>query len=207
MKSLLKNSAVALVVVLLLSSCAKTFYSVDSKTLAQRHQSVAVMPSFVSISPKGANKKVASEVLERQETVESLNFQQSIHAWLQRSKSDGKLTISIQNIETTNAKLKSVGYPETLLTDAKICEVLGVDGIIVSNFELSKPFSTSESIALGISTNVWVNTDEIKAILGISDCANGKTIWSYEQKISGNDSRTIVDKFMKKAGKKMPYVK
>ena len=208
MKSVLKISAVALAATLLFSSCAKIFYSVDSKTLAQKHhQSVAVMPSFVSINTKGANRKVASEVLERQEAVESLNFQQSIHTWLQKSKSEGKVAVAIQSIETTNAKLKSAGYPETLLSDAKICEVLGVDGIIVSNFELSKPYSTSEAIALGVITNIWVDTDEIKATLGICDCANTKTIWSYEQKLSGNDPRMMVEKFMKKAGKKMPYIK
>ena len=207
MKSVLENSAIALVFVLLMTSCAKTFYSVDGKRLAQHHQSVAVMPSFVSIASTGVNRKVAAEVLERQEAAESLNFQKAINAWMQKSKSDGKVAIEIQDIEVTNARLKSAGYPETLLTDAKICEILGVNGIIVSNFELSKPLSTDEAIALGITTGIWANTDEVKATLGVSDCANTKIIWSYEQKLEGDSPIRIVERFMQKAGKKIPYVK
>ena len=208
MKSVLKNSAFALAVVLLSSSCAKTFYSVDGKSLAQKHhRSVAVMPSFVSIAPKGVYRKAVAEALERQEAVESLNFQQAIHAWMQKSKSEGKVGVEIQDIAVTNAKLKSAGYPETLLTDAKLCELLGVDGIIVSNFELSKPMSTSEVVAIGISTGAWLPTDEVRATIAISDCANKKIIWSYQQKIDGDNWETITKKFIKKAGKKMPYVK
>ena len=211
MKSVSKISAIALAFALLTSSCAKTFYSVDGKNLAQKHhRSVAVMPSFVSIAPTGANRKVVTEALEAQAAVESLNFQRAIHAWMQNSKSDGKITVEIQDLETTNSKLKSAGYPEVLLSDAKICEVLGVDGIIVSNFELSKPFTTEEAIALGVimgNGGIWADTDEIKATLGISDCANTKIIWSYQQKLSGDNPRKLVDKFIEKAGKKMPYVK
>jgi hypothetical protein len=210
MKSVLKNSAVALAFVLLSSSCAKTFYSVDGKTLAQKHhQSVAVIPSLVSISSKGGNRKAAAEALERQEAVESLNFQQAIYEWMLKSKSEGKITVAIQDIESTNAKLKSAGYPETLLSDAKICEILGVDGIIISNFELYKPFTESEAMYLALSTKEWgyLGSDEVNGTLGINDCANNKLIWSYQQKLKGYNPKTIVNGFMKKAGKKMPYVK
>ena len=208
MKSALKTSAAALALIFLLSSCATTFYSVDGKTLAQKHhRSVAIMPSFVSIAPTGAHRKVAAEVLERQEAVEALNFQQAIYGWLQKKKSENKVTVEIQDIEATNAKLKSAGYPETLLTDAKLCEVLGVDGIIVSNFELSKLMSASEAIAMALILNIWTPINEVRGTIAISDCANKKIIWSYHHVLQGNDQKTIVEQFMKSAGKKMPYIK
>jgi len=208
MKSLLKNSVIALTLVLFSTSCAKIFYSVDGKTLAQKHhRSVAVMPSFVSIAPKGVYRNAVAEALERQETVEALNFQQAIHSWLQKSKSEGKISVEIQDIEVTNAKLKNAGYPETLITDAKLCEILGVDGIIVSNFELSKPMTTGEAIAIGIMTGAWLPTDEVRATIAIFDCANKKIIWSYQRKTEGDDLRAITNNFIKKAGKNMPYVK
>jgi hypothetical protein len=171
MKSTLKISAFALVSAVLLSSCAKTFYSVDGKSLAQKHhQSVAVMPSFVSIAQKGVYRKAVAEALETQETAEALNFQQAIHAWMQKSKSEGKVSVAIQDIETTNAKLKSAGYPETLLTDAKLCEILGVDGIIVSNFELYKPMTAQEALTLNIVTRTWAfYSDEVRGTIAISD--------------------------------------
>ena len=204
-------------IVLLLSSCAKIFYTVDGKTIAQKHhRSVAVMPSFVSISRTGAHRKAALEVLERQEAVEALNFQQAIHVWMQKSKSEGKVTVEIQDIEETNAKLKNAGYPETLITDAKICEILGVDGIILSNFEMSKPFTTGEAIGLSIAMSVlspnpgmagMISNDEIRGTIAINDCANQKIIWSYQQKLEGDNPQAIVARFMKRAGKKIPYVK
>ena len=209
MKAVLNYLVVALAFILLLSSCAKTYYSVDSKTLAQKHhQSVAIMPSFVSIAATGVNRRAVAEVLEKQEAVEALNFQQAIHAWMQKSKSEGKVRVEIQDIETTNARLKNAGYPETLLTDEKLCEVLGVDGIIVSNFELSQPVSVGDAIALGVTVGIWLSTNEVRGTIAISDCTNKRIIWTYQSsKMDGNDLRTIVNKFMKKAGKKMPYVK
>jgi hypothetical protein len=207
MKSVLKNSAIALALVLLSSSCATTFYSADSKTSAQKHRSVAIMPSSVTILPKGVNRKVMTEVLQRQENIEALNFQLAIYAWMLKSKSDGKISIEIQDIDATNAKLKSAGYPETLLSDAKLCEILGVDGIVVSTFQLSKPMSSGDAAALSAATGVYLTSDEVRGTIGLNDCADKKLIWSFEQKMSGNDARAIVSQLMKKAGKKMPYVK
>jgi len=208
MKALLKISAVALMFVLLSSSCAKTFYSVDSKVLAQKHhRSVAVMPSYISIAPKGVYRKAVAEALEQQETIEALNFQKAIYAWMFKSKSNGKVNVDIQDIEETNAKLKNAGYPETLLTDARLCEILGVDGIISSNFELTKPLSTSDVIAIAVATGIWLPADEVRGTIAIIDCANRKIIWSYQRKIEGEDLKTITNSFMKGAGKKMPYVK
>jgi len=206
MKSIIKISAVALVLVLFSSSCAKTFYSVDSKALSQKHRSVAIMPSIVAISSKGANRKVAAEVLERQEAVEAQSFQQAVNAWIQKRKSEGKVTVQIQDIEITNARLKDAGYPETLLTNAKICEILGVDAIIVSNFELSKPMTFEEAIALTIALGIVFASDEVIGTIGISDCAENKLIWSYRHKISGYSPISVVEAFMKKASRKMPYV-
>jgi len=211
MKSVLKISVIALTFALLASSCAKTFYSVDGKTLAQKHhKSVAVMPSLVSIPSKWANRKVVAEILEKQEEAESRNFQQAIYAWMQKAKSEGKVSVDIQDPEVTNTRLKNAGYPETLITDAQICEILGVDGLIVSNFELYKPFTETQAVAMAVATNQWglmLLTDEVMGNMGIIDCANKKTIWTYSQKLDGNNPKLIVESFMKKAGKKMPYVK
>jgi hypothetical protein len=204
MKSVLKISVVALILALLTSSCAKTFYSVDGKSIAQKHhKSVAVMPSFVSISPKGVNRKFAAEVLEKQEAIESLNFQRAIYVWMQKRKSEGKVVVEIQDIEATNVKLKNAGYPETLITDAKICEILGVDGIIVSNFELSKTIMMLGTVPAMIPFEM----DEVEAVIGINDCANNKIIWSCRQKLTESDLKKVINSFMKKIGKKMPYVK
>ena len=126
-----------------------------------------------------------------------------------KRKMQGKITKEIQSLETTNAKLQRAGYPETPLTTAELCEVLDVDGVINSNFGLSKPMSEGAAIAVGLLVGAWGASNEVRVTLSISDCANTKLIWNYEHKLSGSVGSTparIVDDLMRKASKKMPYI-
>lgn len=50
--------------VLLLSSCAKIFYSPDAFTLAHSHKTIAIRPPSVSIA---ASKKTDAEVIKEQQ--------------------------------------------------------------------------------------------------------------------------------------------
>ena len=64
-----------------------------------------------------------------------------MYSWMLKRKMQGRITQEIQEVETTNALLKKAGYPENPLTSAELCSVLGVDGIMSSNYSLSKPMS------------------------------------------------------------------
>ena len=205
MKLIKQISLIGLMVVLL-SSCAKIFYSPDARTLANKQQTIAIIPPKISIA---ASKKVDAEVMKEQQKTESLNFQNEIYSWMLKRKMQGKITKEIQEIETTNAKLKRAGYPENPLTTAELCEVLGVDGIMTSNFGLSKPMSDGAAVALGLLVGAWGATNEVRANLSISDCENKKLIWNYEHKLSGgvgSSPSRIVDQLMRQASRKMPYI-
>lgn len=205
MKLIKQISLIGLTVVLL-SSCAKIFYSPDARTLANKQQTIAIIPSKISIA---ASRKVDAEAMKEQQKTESLNFQNEIYSWMLKRKMQGKITKEIQEIQTTNAKLKRAGYPENPLTTAELCEVLGVDGIMTSNFGLSKPMSDGAAIALGLLVGAWGSTNEVRATLSISDCENKKLIWNYEHKLSGgvgSSPSRIVDQLMRQASRKMPYV-
>ena len=202
-------------VVLILSSCstAKIFNSPDSRVLATNHQTVAIIPSTVSIT---ARRNISAEAMQEQQRTESLNFQKEIYSWMLNRKMRGKLTVEIQEIETTNALLTRAGYPETPLTNAEICELLGVDGIILSNFVLAKPMSEAAAVVTGVATAVLTgtfvsgSTNTVQVKLNISDCKNKKLIWSYEDKLSrglGSSPATMVDQMMRHASKNMPYVR
>ena len=187
-------------IVVLLSSCAKIFYSPDAKTLAAKHQTIAIVPPNVSIA---AAKKIDGNALIEQQKTESLNFQREMYSWLLKRKGQGKIQVEVQDINTTNAKLSKIGYPETPLTTSELCEVLGVDGIMTSNFGLSKPMPVAAAIFVGGPTN------EVHVSLSISDCKNTKLIWNYDHKYSGglgSSPARLVDGLMKNASKKMPYV-
>lgn len=194
--------------ILLLSSCAtKIYYSPDARSLANKQNTIAIIPPTISIA---ARKKDNADAIKEQQKTESVNFQKEIYSWLLQRKMQGKITKEIQDLETTNAKLKKAGYPETPLTTAEICTVLGVDGIVASNFGLAKPMSEGAAIAVGVLVGTWGSTNEVHASLSINDCSEKKLIWNYEDKLSGSigsSTARIVDALMRRASKKMPYVK
>lgn len=193
--------------ILLLSSCAKIFYSPDAHSLAHNQKIIAIIPPTISIA---ARKKVNAETIKEQEKTESINFQKEMYSWMLKRKMQGKISQEIQEIETTNAKLKKAGYPDTPLTTAEMCGVLGVDGIMISNYSLSKPMSDGAAVVVAVLVGAWGATNEVVVHLSISDCQNKKLIWSYDHKYSGSIGSSparLVDGLMRHASKKMPYMK
>ena len=93
--------------VVLLSGCAKVYYSPDAYQIAHSHRIVAIAPPKVYITP---NKMVKAEDLIEQELVESNAFQQEMHSWMLMRKMQGNMYIEIQDVATTNAILLKAGY-------------------------------------------------------------------------------------------------
>lgn len=194
-------------VAMMMVSCAKVYYSPDAFSIAKNHNIIAIVPPTVSIQP---SKKMDGATLIEQQKSESINFQKEIYSWLLKRKSKGQITQEIQDVETTNALLKKVGYPETPLTTAEICQALGVDGLIVSSFSLSKPMSEAGAVALGVITGTFGNTNQVTAKLSINDCSSKKLIFNYDHTFSGSvgsNYASLVDGLMRNASKKMPYMK
>ena len=122
----------------------------------------------------------------------------------------GRIQQEILDIETTNAKLKKANYPETPLTPSEMCQILNVDGVIGSNFSLSKPISDGAAVALYVVVGVAGTTNEIKVSLNINDCSNKKLIWNYDHTLSGSIGSSparLVKEVMRNASKKMPYTR
>jgi hypothetical protein len=88
-----------------------------------------------------------------------------------------------------------------------MCRILGVDGILTSNYSLSKPMSEGAAIALGVIAGVWGPTNEATVSLSIHDSGTNKMIWNYDHKLSSSLSTPakLVDALMRQASKKMPY--
>jgi hypothetical protein len=205
MKSIKKLFLIALSISIL-TSCAKIFYSADAIPLAHSHKTIAIIPPTVSIA---ASRKTDAKAIKEQQKTESLNFQKEMYAWMLKRKMQGKLTQEILDVETTNAKLASAGYPEKAMTPGEICAILGVDGLIGSNFGLSKPMSDGAAIALALLGAGGGSTNEVRVSLNINECAVKKLIWNYDHKYSGgigSSPSRLVDAMMRKASKKMPYL-
>jgi hypothetical protein len=203
---LIKNlTYVGLAVTLILTSCAKIFYSPDAFLLASSHKLIAIIPPTVSIA---ASKKVDAESIKEQQKTESLNFQKEMFSWMLKRKMQGSFSCEIQDIETTNAKLKKAGYPENAVSPGELCEILGVDGLISSNYSMSKPMSEGGAVALALLTGISSATNEVGVSMSIHDGTNKKLIWNFNHKFSGgigSSPSSLVDQLMRNASKKMPY--
>jgi hypothetical protein len=190
---------------IILSSCAKIFYSSDAIPLAHAHKTIAIIPPTVSIA---AGRKTDADAIKEQQKTESLNFQKEMYAWMLKRKMQGSISQEIQDVETTNSKLTKAGYPETPMSPSEICEVLGVDGIMGSNYALSKPMSDGAAVAVALLGGAGA-TNEVRVSININDCTNKKLIWNYDHKYSGglgSSPSKLVDALMRKASKKMPYM-
>jgi hypothetical protein len=190
----------------LLTSCAKIFQSPDSRLLASKQKTIAIVLPKVSIA---ASRKIETGALIEQQKTEAINFQNEMYAWLLKRKMQNNMSQEIQDIETTNAKLQRAGYPEEPLTTAELCDVLGVDDIMTSNYSMSKPMSQGAAIAVALLVGAFGSTNEVHVSLSISDCTEKKLIWNYDHKYSGglgSSPARLVDGLMRNASKKMPYV-
>jgi len=189
----------------ILQSCAKIFYAPDARSLAQDQRIIAIAPPKVSIA---ARKNVDGSALIEQQKTESVNFQREMYSWMLKRKMQGTITVDIQDVETTIALLSKAGFNEgKALTPDDMCRILGVDGILTSNYSLTKPMSEGAAIALGVIAGVWGPTNEATASLSIHDSGTSKMIWNYDHKLSSSLSTPakLVDDLMRQASRKMPY--
>jgi len=192
-------------VTFLLQSCAKIFYSPDATPLARAQKIIAIAPPKVAIA---ARKNIDGNALIEQQKTESVNFQREMYSWMLKRKMQGTITIEIQDVETTNAKLANAGFNNgQLLTPIDMCNILGVDGIMTSNYSLSKPMSEGAAIAVALLVGVWGATNEATVSLSIHDQSAKKMIWNFDHKLSsslGSPAR-LVDALMRQASREMPY--
>ncbi len=198
-----KSIFLLIVTAILLQSCAKVFYTPDARYIAGSHKVIAIVPPRVSIAP---SKKVDAAALIEQQKTESINFQREMYSWMLKRKMQGNIFVDIQDVETTNALLSDAG-DVGLLTPADLTRVLNVDGILTSNYSLSKPISEGGAIALAVLAGWWTPTNEAVVSLSIHDSGSGKMIWNYDHKLSstlGTPAR-LVDELMRQASRKMPY--
>ena len=200
-----KSLVLFIVATLLLQSCAKVFYTPDARYLANTEKIIAIVPPEVSIA---ARRKVDAAALIEQQKTESINYQKEMYSWMLKRKMQGNIFVDIQDVETTNSRLFNAGfYDGKLLGPSDLCNILGVDGILTSNYSLSKPLSEGAAIALAVFAGWWAPTNEAVASLSIHDSGSEKMIWNYDHRLSsslGSPAR-LVDELMRQASRKMPY--
>jgi len=206
MKQLLAFSLFA--VLLTFTSCGPQVYTAPNAVSATAaHGVVAIIPPVVTIYGR---PKDDPEALARAADADVHAFQQEMYSWMLFRKQQGRIRgVEIMDPETTNAKLANAGFfdDERVFTPAELANVLGVDAVITSNFNTTKPMSEGVAIALAVVFNSWNNTRETTANLSLHDPEAGM-IWNYDWVAGGTfaTSEALVNNLMRNASRRMPYM-
>ena len=199
----MKNITALFLLSIFASSCASVYLAPNGKSIANKHETVAIVIPKVSIK---ARKKDDAEAIKESQRTSAFEFQQEIYKYLLKRKTQGKMQVNIQDVEETNAILERSNIKN--LTTKEMCDLLEVDAIMTSNFGLKKPMSTGGAIALAILTGYGGSTNEVVVTLSIKNCDDKSLLWKYDHKYSGgigSSSSRLVEGLMKQASKKMPY--
>ncbi|GIZ15381.1 hypothetical protein [Capnocytophaga catalasegens] len=204
MTNIIKNNLFLIGIILFLTSCgAKVYNAPDIKQRTTTPSRIAILPPTITML-----SGQFTGTFEQSKETESLHIQQAMFSWFLKQMGKSRIPHQMQDIETTNAKLKQAGYPEKTLTKEELCQILDVDALVSSHYTLSKPMPQSVAIATSILLDYEGTTNKILATMNIFDNKTHKVIWSYSNDFSGTWRETyhdIVDKLMRNASKKLPY--
>ena len=205
MKTFIKGASILGVLLMLFISCsgAKVYNSNDTLAVTSSQKKIAILPPKISM----LEGKYTGRFKQSKEQ-ESANFQKEMYAWFLKRFSQNNVSQEMQDIETTNTKLKRAGYPEKELTKSEICAVLGVDAVISSDYMMAKPMPQGVAVAASVLLDYEGTTNEITADMNIYDRKTDKIFWNYSNKYSGgwrSSYSDIVEDLLRNASKKMPY--
>lgn len=185
----------------------KVYTAPNAASATAAHSLIAIIPPVVNIKGR---KKDDPATLKAAADADVFAFQQEMFSWMLRRKQQGKIIgVEIMDPETVNAKLEKVGYTidSRSLTPKELAEALGVDAVITSKFNTSKPMSEGAAVALGVLFGAWGTTNETTVSLSLHDPQEGM-LWNYDWVAQGSLTSTeaLVNNLMRNASRRMPYV-
>jgi hypothetical protein len=170
---------------------AKQTYSAPNlKTELAKHKMVAILPFETSITYKRPPKNYDSSANKNEELNIAKNLQQSMFTYLLR-KAD-KYTTSFQDVDRTNALLKSKGVYDHLdiLTEDSICRILGVDAVLFG----------------GIGSKTGSGALTLQIYNGI----DGNLLWRFYKAMDDDvmsSTDQLMERMMRKVSRNFPYEK
>lgn len=195
-------------VLLSIASCFPVVHqNADAASLVSQYKNIAILPPNVKILKLNTIGDL-SEAKIQENT--SLDFQKEMYNWFQRRVIDGNYNFKIQEIGSTNELLKNAGYYDGKnLSNEEIAKILNVDGIILSDYLIEKPFPNSlkvlTNVILSNSNNSGI-VDKNKAVLNLYDISKKDVIWNYKLELEAryNTPESLINDLMRNASKKFP---
>ncbi|MDY0104154.1 MAG: hypothetical protein RBS07_14555 [Lentimicrobium sp.] len=182
--------------------------------IAATHQIIGIIPfkASVTLRPKQM-KDITTEQLAKMEKAEGEGIQSAMYSWFLKREKRGDLSVKVQDISTTNAKMKKAGITienyETY-TPKELADIIEVDGIIMGTFETTKPMSEGASVALGLLVGFYGSTNRAVINLFIYNGEDGEVLVNYNKAIAGSIGSTtddLVNILMRKASRRVSYTK
>lgn len=204
-QKIMKNFLFISVIFLLMSCAANVYTSPDAHRFVARQKKIAILPPNITMQSGQFTGK-----FEQSKENETLQIQNAMFSWFLKRLGKSASFKEIQDVETTNNKLKKANYPDKDFTKAELCEILGVDAVIGSQYTLTKPMPQGVAIATSLLVGYEGTTNRIGATIHIFDNNAQKVIWNYGNEYSGTWRETyndVVNQLMRNASKKLPYTK
>ncbi|MRH99062.1 hypothetical protein GH721_00830 [Kriegella sp. EG-1] len=197
-----------LMVTFVLSAQKNIYENTRFDELAAEQQTLAILPFLTNLD---LDEKLSKQELKALEEREGYAVQNALETYFSKRKKKKKFVVEFQNTKDTKAILtqNEINYENIdIYTTKQIAEILGVDGVISGNIDLT--ILLSEGIPTDFSILDYFSgaSDYGRIGIKISDGKTGKLLWKYEKKINkktGKNTNDLIDQMMKQAARKFPY--
>tara|TARA_Y100001968_G_scaffold62916_1_gene53653 strand:- start:1217 stop:1891 length:675 start_codon:yes stop_codon:yes gene_type:complete len=200
----------------------KDYEAPGAKEAVKSHKTFAVLPFQFIITAKKPKKMTQEEFEENTKNAERdgrTSCQAAFASRILKKMQKGKIVAQLQPVARTNALLSRGEVTGTDIGSSKylpeeLCEILGVDAVVMGNVESAKLLSTGAAIGLKVASKFVPGLGRISSGKSSADLSlydkDGQLLWNWatrELKTSdiGSNTDDLIDYLMKRATKKFPY--
>ena len=189
----------------------QTFSSPKLKDEITKHKIVAILPFQTAITYKRPPKHYDADANKNEELTIAKNLQQSMYTYLLK-KSD-KYSVSFQDVDRTNALLKSKGIFDKLdeITQDSICKILGVDAVVKCSYAYEKTASEGGAIVKTVLFgSMGGKTGSGALTMQIYNGSDGELLWRFYKAMDDNvmsSTDQLMERMMRKVSRNFPYEK
>lgn len=189
----------------------QVFSSPKLKSEVQKHKTVAILPFNATISYKKMPKDFNLEANKSEEQKLAVNMQQGMFTYLLKKMND--YSVSFQDVEKTNALLKSKGMYDRIneMPQDSLCKALGVDAVIKASYAYERTGSEGGAIAKTILLGAgWGKTGTGALTMQIYNGSDGELLWRFYKEMQEDvlgSANQLMDRMMRKVARNFPYEK
>lgn len=170
------------------------------------HEIIAILPISASIAHYHSElKNVSYDGHKQMELDAGGQIQKEIYAHLLKKEEKDKLTVTVQDPDLTNSRLKHAGAEFENINEydpVQVAMVLKVDAIVAGTYKANRPRTIGESF---IDDKASI---EASIKLRIYNAEDGALLAGFNKSVAGNylsSSEQIETSLIRKAAKKIPY--